>query len=182
MSDDRPPPPIEHLDKPTYWERRFAAPSTGAGMQRFVWDLREAPPRSLQPDLPISAVPRDTPRVPEGVLVVPGRYTVRLDVDGRTIERPLVIAMDPRVAISRGALERQYALGREIAAIVNRSYDENAAATRGGHASAAEAFATLNADAQSLLDTVEGADAPPTLQAAEAVRLLEGRLAATQNR
>jgi photosystem II stability/assembly factor-like uncharacterized protein len=181
-SDDRPPPPIEHLDKPTYWERPFTAPSTGAGMQRFVWDLREAPPRSLQPDLPISAVPHDTPRVPEGVLVVPGRYTVRLDVDGRTVERPLVIAMDPRVAISRGALERQYALGREIAAIVNRSYDENAAAKRAGHASAAEAFATLNADAQSLLDTVEGADAPPTLQAAEAARLLEGRLAATQNR
>ncbi|HVR47422.1 MAG TPA: glycoside hydrolase [Candidatus Binatia bacterium] len=181
-SDDRPPPPIEHLDKPTYWERPFTAPSTGAGMQRFVWDLREAPPRSLQPDLPISAVPHDTPRVPEGVLVVPGRYTVRLDVDGRIIERPLVIAMDPRVAISRGALERQYALGREIAAIVNRSYDENAAAKRAEHASAAEAFATLNADAQSLLDTVEGADAPPTLQAAEAARLLEGRLAATQNR
>ncbi|HEY6325945.1 MAG TPA: hypothetical protein VIW73_05440 [Candidatus Cybelea sp.] len=167
-SDDRPPPPIEHLDKPAYWERPFTAPATGAGMQRFVWDLREAPPRSLQPDLPISAVPRDTPRVPEGVLVVPGRFTVRLDVDGRTVERPLNVAMDPRVAISRDALEQQYRLARKIAAIVNRSYDEKAA--------------SLNADAQSLLDTVEGADAPPTLQAIAAARLLEGRLGAIQKR
>ncbi len=167
-SDDRPPPPIEHLDKPAYWERPFTRPATGAGMQRFVWNLREAAPRSLQPDLPISAVPHDTPRVPEGVLVVPGRYTVRLDADGRTVERPLVVAMDPRVAVSRAALEQQYRLAREIAEIVNRSYDKKAA--------------SLNADAQSLLDTVEGADAPPTLQAAAAARLLEGRLGAIQKR
>jgi photosystem II stability/assembly factor-like uncharacterized protein len=181
-SDDRPPAPIEHLDKPAYWERPFTVPSTAAGTHRFVWDLREAPPRSLQPDLPISAVPHDTPRVPEGVLVVPGRYTVRLDVDGRTIDRPLTVRIDPRVAISRAALEQQYRLGNEIAAIMSRSYDERAAAKQAGHASAAEAFASLNADAQSLLDTVEGADAPPTLQAIEAARTLEGRLAATQNR
>ncbi len=181
-SDDRPPSPIEHLDKPAYWERPFTRPATGAGMQRFVWDLREAPPRSLQPDLPISAVSHDTPRVPDGVLVVPGRYTVRLNVDGRTVERPLVVAMDPRVAISRAALEQQYRLARELAAIVNRSYDENAAAVRAKHATAADAFASLNSDAQALLDTVEGADAAPTLQAAAAARTLEGRLAATQNR
>ncbi|MBV8499440.1 MAG: glycoside hydrolase [Candidatus Eremiobacteraeota bacterium] len=181
-SDDPPPPSIEHLDKPAYWERPFAAPPASAGMHRFVWDLREAPPHSLQPDLPISAVPHDTPRVPEGVLVVPGRYTVRLDVDARAQERPLTVAMDPRVAVSRGALEQQYRLGSEIAAIMNRSYDANAAAKRARHASAAGAFASLNADAQSLLDTVEGADAPPTLQAAQAVRTLEGRLAAIQNR
>jgi photosystem II stability/assembly factor-like uncharacterized protein len=181
-SDDRPPPPIEHLDKPGYWERPFTAPATGAGMQRFVWDLREAPPRSLQPDLPISAVPHDTPRVPEGVLVVPGHYTVRLDVDGRTVERPLVVAMDPRIAISRAALEQQYRLARDIAAVVNRSYDENAAAKRAGHTTAGDAFASLNADAQALLDTVEGADAAPTLAAAEAARLLEGRLGAIQKR
>ena len=181
-SDDRPPAPIEHLDKPAYWERPFTRPVTGAGMQRFVWDLREAPPRSLQPDLPISAVPHDTPRVPEGVLVVPGRYTLRLDVDGRTFERPLVVAMDPRVTISRAALEQQHRLGREVATIVNRSYDENAAAKRAGRASAAQDFATLNADAQTLLDTVEGSDAAPTLQAAAAARSLEGRLGAIQKR
>jgi photosystem II stability/assembly factor-like uncharacterized protein len=179
-SDDRPPPPIEHLDKPAYWERPFTVPSTDPGMHRFVWNLREAPPRSLQPDLPISAIPHDTPSVPEGVLVVPGRYTVRLDVDGRSVERPLDVAMDPRVAVSRAALEQQYRLARELAAILTRSYDENAAAQHARRASAADAFASLNADAQSLLDTVEGADAPPTLQATEAARALEGRLTATQ--
>ena len=130
---------FQHLDKPAYWERPFARPSTGAGMHRFVWDLREAPPRSLQQDLPISAVPHDTPRVPEGVLVVPGRYTVRLDVDGRTVERPLVVAMDPRVAISRA---------RARATVSPRPRDRrdhgpqlrrHAAAKRAGHESAADA-------------------------------------------
>ena len=103
-SDDAAPAPIAHLDKPTYWERPFARPSTVAGMHRFVWDLRDPSPHSFSEDLPISAVPHDTPRVPQGALVVPGRYTVRLDVDGTTLERPLEVAMDPRVSISQSAL------------------------------------------------------------------------------
>ncbi len=37
---------------------------------------------------------------PQGPLVVPGRYTVRLDADGHTHERPLEVMMDPRVSIS----------------------------------------------------------------------------------
>ena len=72
-SDDAAPAPIPNLDKPTYWERPFVRPATSAGMHRFVWDLRETPPRSTAQDLPISAVPHDTPRMPEGLLVPPGR-------------------------------------------------------------------------------------------------------------
>jgi photosystem II stability/assembly factor-like uncharacterized protein len=180
-SDDLGPPPIPHLDKPAYWERRFARPSTSAGMHRFVWDLREPPPHSQQ-DLPISAVPHDTPRVPEGPLVVPGRYTVRLEVDGRAWQRSLDVAMDPRVSISRNALEQQYLLAHQVASLMGLSFTESAAAKTAGHAKAAAAFEALNADAGSLLDTIDGADAPPTQQAIEAVRLLEGRLRAIQNR
>jgi photosystem II stability/assembly factor-like uncharacterized protein len=154
-SDDRPPPPIAHLDKPTYWERPFATPATDAGMHRFVWDLRIAPPRAFGDDLPISAVPHDTPRVPQGPLVVPGRYTVRLDVDGQTFDRALEIVMDPRVSISQAALEEQYRLAVGLTALMDQSY------ARGDH--------HLNDEAASLLETIDGADAPPTRQAAEAV-------------
>ena len=73
-SDDPAPRPVE-FDKPTYWERPFARPSTDAGMHRFVWDLREPTPESVAVDLPISANDEDTPRVPQGALVVPGHYT-----------------------------------------------------------------------------------------------------------
>ena len=149
------PSPIPGIsDKPAYWERPFVRPSTGAGMHRFVWDLRDPAPRSLQQVmvLPISAVVHDTPRVPEGPLVVPGRYTVRLEVDGRVLERPLRVAMDPRVSISQGQLERQYLLAHQIAAILDRSYDEATAAKRAGRAQAAAAFEAINNAAAQLLD------------------------------
>ncbi len=100
-SDDSAPPPLPDLDKPAYWERPFVKLSTAAGMHRFVWDLREPAPRARQQDLPISAVPHDTPRTPQGPLVVPGRYLVTLEVDGRTFMESLVdVVMDPRVVIS----------------------------------------------------------------------------------
>ena len=153
------PPPIPHLDKPAYWERSFSRPSTTPGMHRFVWDLREPPPHSFGQDLPISAVPHDTPRVPEGPLVVPGRYTVRLEVDGRALQAPLQVVMDPRVSISQSALEQQYRLSAQLAAIMDRSY------AAGTH--------DINEEAESLLDTIDGADAAPTEQAIEAVRRLE---------
>jgi photosystem II stability/assembly factor-like uncharacterized protein len=180
-SDDAAPAPIPHLDKPAYWERPFVTPPTGAGMHRFVWDLRAPPPRTLAQDLPISAVPRDTPRVPEGPLAPPGRYTVRLDVDGQTMQRPLEVAMDPRVTISRRVLEEQYVLARRIAALMDRSYAEATAAKAAGNPKRAAEYDAQNDAAARLLDTVDGADAPPTEQATAAVRALEERLTPSQS-
>jgi len=174
-SDDRPPPPIPNLDKPAYWERPFVRPSTAAGMHRFVWDLREPNPRAVTQDLPISAVPHDTPRVPQGPLVPPGVYTVRLEVDGRITQRQLTVAMDPRVAISTAHLERQYLLARRVAALLDASYDRARAARTQHRADVAIAYDAINDAASGLLDTIDGADAPPTLQAEAAVATLQAR-------
>gem|GEM_PF-6629817 len=178
-SDDPLPRPIPNLDKPAYWEAPFVRPATSAGMHRFVWDLREPAPRSLGEDLPISAVPHLTPRTPEGPLVVPGRYVVRLQADGVTAERPLEVVMDPRVRISGAALEQQYRLARSLAALMDRSYAESASAKTAHNASAEDAFERINAQAGILLDTIDGADAPPTTQAVEAVRTLESSKASS---
>jgi photosystem II stability/assembly factor-like uncharacterized protein len=178
-SDDVAPPPIPNLDKPHYWARPFVTPSTAAGMQRFVWDLREPDPRSSQQDLPISAVPHDTPRVPQGPLVIPGVYTVRLDVDGRTFLGSLRVVMDPRVSISNEALAAAYRLARRLALLMNRSNDDAVKAR--ANATAAAAFAKINGDAEALLDTVDGADAPPTQQAVAAANGLEHRLDALEH-
>ncbi|MBV9264372.1 MAG: glycoside hydrolase [Candidatus Eremiobacteraeota bacterium] len=167
-SADAAPAAIPHLDKPAYWEWPFARPATGTGMHRFAWDLREAPPRALQQDLPISAVPHRTPRVPEGPLVVPGRYAVALDVDGRTMERTLTVAMDPRVRISRAALLEQYGLAMRLLRIMNRTAEPSRR--------------RINEQAAALLETIEGADAAPTRQAVEAVRSLEGLESAAPKR
>lgn len=159
-SDDAPPPAIPHLDKPAYWERPFSSPGAGAGLHRFVWDLREPPPRALNQDLPISAVPHDTPRVPEGPFVVPGTYTVRLDADGATRQQPLRIAMDPRVHVLLSSLDEQFRLAMRLVSVMNASY--------------ATGDRKRNDAAASLLDIIESADAPPTEQAMRAVRTLEG--------
>ncbi|MFZ0682708.1 MAG: hypothetical protein WAM84_07510, partial [Candidatus Cybelea sp.] len=179
-SDDAAPAPIPHLDKPAYWERPFVTPSTAAGMHRFVWDLREPPPLATSQDLPISAVPHDTPRVPEGPLVLPGVYSVRLDVDGHTLQRPLSVVMDPRVVISNEALATQYLLAARLTSLADKSYD--AAAKARGNAVATAAFTKINEAATALLDTVDGADAPPTQQATAAVGDLERRFDALKRR
>jgi photosystem II stability/assembly factor-like uncharacterized protein len=167
-SDDPPPKPIPNLDKPAYWERPFVRPGTGAGMHRFVWDLRQPPPRTFDRDLPISAIPHDTPRIPQGPLVLPGRYTVRLTVDGKTASEPLTVLMDPRVSISTASLAAQFALAQRVAKLMDRSY--------------AADFKAINASAAALLDTVEGADAPPTQQATQAVGALEARFESLRSR
>jgi photosystem II stability/assembly factor-like uncharacterized protein len=168
-SDDAAPAAIPHLDKPAYWERPFVKLSTAPGMHRFAWDLREAPPSADQ-DLPISAVPHDTPRIPQGPLVVPGRYLVSLNVDGHVMESMVDVVMDPRVVISNEALETQYLLAARLTTLANRSYN---AAAKARNSTAAAAFTKINEGAVALLDTVDGADAPPTQQATAAVETLE---------
>lgn len=175
-SDDPPPGPIPDLDKPTYWERPFRRPSIGRGLHRFVWDLREPPPAASSPDLPISAVLHDTPRVPQGPLVLPGRYTVTLDADGTLSRQQLQVVMDPRVSITPAALRDQYALARVLVGLMNRSYADAAAAQKAGRDRAAAWLDEINDEAAQLLSTIDGADAPPTVQASAAVGELRTRL------
>jgi photosystem II stability/assembly factor-like uncharacterized protein len=101
---------------PPWWIRPAMTLGTGAGMHRFVWDLHYPPPPALHPDYPIAAIVHDTPREPRGPWVMPGRYRVRLTVDGRSYAAPLAIRMDPRIRAAPGALARQFALAQRLAA------------------------------------------------------------------
>ena len=161
-SDDPSPAPIPNLDKPTYWEAPFRRPSTDPGMHRFVWDLREPSPQSVSEDLPISAVDEDTPRVPQGALVVPGRYTVQLDVDGHVQERTVTVALDPRVSMSAAALREQYTVTHQLASAIDRTYGAMERAHDKKDVKGAETFTDLNDRLTTLIDVVDGADAVPT--------------------
>ena len=44
---------------------------------------------------------------------MPGTYTVRLTVGGKSIEQPLVVKMDPRVTTPAAGLEQQFKLSME---------------------------------------------------------------------
>jgi len=113
-----PPPNV-----PEYWVGHPQPLTRSAGMNRFVWDLRYAAPPVLRHEYPISALYQNTPGLPLGAMVTPGAYRVRLTVNGRTFEQPLVVAMDPRVDVTDDALARQLALERKILDLVASSYD-----------------------------------------------------------
>ncbi len=106
---------------PLYWIRMHKAPSTEAGMHRWVWDLRYSTPLATRYEYPISAVPHDTPRTPLGPLALPGTYTVRLSVGGQTSTTPLVVKMDPRVTTSPAGLRQQFDLQVRLASLLTSS-------------------------------------------------------------
>src|SRR5205814_1836875 len=92
-----------------------------AGMHRWVWDLHGEPLAGAELDFPISAIPHDTPRVPEGVRALPGDYTVRLTAGGRSMTQPLTLAMDPRVKTPAEGLRAQHDAETRIAALLART-------------------------------------------------------------
>jgi len=153
---------------------------------------------------------RDTPREPRGPWVLPGRYTVRLTVDGRTFTRALSVAMDPRVAASPRALQRQLALALRVVDALRRDStalaalrgvraDIGRARAQAGAGAAALApqldsldrqagalesgdasLARLNGQLVELYGVIEGADVEPTVQVEAAVRDWLGVLATRQ--
>ena len=129
-SDDKPPFALESLQKtlaiPIYWVRVPKILSSAPGMHRFVWDLRETPPQSSNYSYPISALPHDTPREPSGPDVLPGRYTVRLTAEGKTLTAPLNVVMDPRVLTPLEGLRQQHEVETRLAAMMDESFEARA--------------------------------------------------------
>jgi photosystem II stability/assembly factor-like uncharacterized protein len=117
-STDKPEVTQAELEKqliPLYWIRMPKILSASAGMHRWVWDLHYPSPASLQHQYPISAVPYDTPRTPQGPIALPGEYTTRLTVNGHTFTASLTLKIDPRVNAAPGDLEKQFDLEMRLA-------------------------------------------------------------------
>jgi photosystem II stability/assembly factor-like uncharacterized protein len=125
-STDKPEATMEELGKelnvPLYWIRPPQILSDAAGQHRFVWDLRTPPPASLRHEYPISAIVHDTPRLPVGPAVMPGLYTIKLDVAGQTYTQPLEIKMDPRITAPVDQLDQQFRLASRICDAMNASF------------------------------------------------------------
>jgi photosystem II stability/assembly factor-like uncharacterized protein len=125
-STDKPEATTEELGKelnvPLYWIRPPQILSDAAGQHRFVWDLRTPPPASLRHEYPISAIVHDTPRLPVGPAVMPGVYTVKLEVAGQTFSQPLEIKMDPRITAPVDQLDQQFRLASRICDAMNSTF------------------------------------------------------------
>ena len=108
---------------PSYWVRPPRVLSTDPGMHRFVWDLHDPPPDSLIHEYPISAIFHNTPLYPLGATVLPGKYTVKLTVNGTSYTQPLMIKMDPRVKTPLAGLRQQFELENKITDLMHRDYE-----------------------------------------------------------
>ncbi|HEY6120877.1 MAG TPA: hypothetical protein VIV66_13030, partial [Pyrinomonadaceae bacterium] len=90
--------------------------STDIGLNRFVWDLRFA----------------DTVRFPGMILwagetrgprVVPGRYQVKLTVDGKSLTQTFEVKPDPRLSIAPADYAKQLDLGLKIRDKVSETHN-----------------------------------------------------------
>jgi len=92
-SEDKfPPVDPDKLNFPPFWARTPEPLPATAGMHRFVWDLRPTPPPR-----PAGAGGGGGPFGRGAQPVLPGTYTVKLTVGGKSYTQPLQVKMDPRV-------------------------------------------------------------------------------------
>jgi hypothetical protein len=106
--------PIKPYDDPAtaipdFWRAARLPLPTELGLNRINWDVRyDDPPAYVHdPQDTMQANPGITPNETQGPLALPGDYTVRLIVDGRTYTQPLRIVNDPRSPASLSAVRSE---------------------------------------------------------------------------
>ena len=114
---------VQILDRDGKVVRDLKPANQRAGFNRVNWDLRWDPPRLVE----LRTTPRENPHIWDeprfkgketrpvthwgldpaevGPLVVPGRYTVKLTVDGQSATQPIEILKDPKVEASEKDLD-----------------------------------------------------------------------------
>jgi photosystem II stability/assembly factor-like uncharacterized protein len=91
--DVAPPVNPDTLSIPASWIRTPPPLATSAGMHRWVWDLRPTPPA----DRGARGAGGGGGLFRGGeARVLPGKYTVKLTVNGKSYTQPLTVEMDPR--------------------------------------------------------------------------------------
>ncbi|MGH7635137.1 MAG: WD40/YVTN/BNR-like repeat-containing protein, partial [Gemmatimonadaceae bacterium] len=97
---------IEAADSLSY-EPSDSLVAVRAGVNRFVWNLR-------YPDVKhIEDIIVDYGTV-NGMQVLPGAYTVRLTVDGKSYSQPFTVVNDPRTSAPPAALQSQLAAWSQL--------------------------------------------------------------------
>ncbi len=160
---------------PMHWLARARRLETGPGAHRFVWDLRHAPPAALEREPPISAISGATPLEPEGALVPPGSYTVRLLAGGQTLSRSLTVRMDPRVKTPEADLRAAHGLALRLAA----GLEASAAGARASGPRSSD-FGKVHQTLVRLYGFVQESDAAPTAAVAKAAEEALARLGKLQ--
>ncbi len=88
-----------------------------AGLNRVSWDLAYGEPKWMSDARFDSGKPRPDPPV------VPGDYTLRLTVEGRSTTQPLIVELDPRLSVSESDLKEELIYGLGVRAQLARIVD-----------------------------------------------------------
>ena len=160
------------------WIKEPEKLSGSSGIHRVVWNLRYPRPPALHYGYSIAAVWTDgTPLEPEGVLVLPGKYTVELNVDGKTYSQEIEIKLDPRVHLTATDLRQQFDFAQSVYHDLVNAYNihNKINSILKKNSSTAEEdslqtiankgetnFAYIIGGLAGLINTVEEADASPT--------------------
>jgi photosystem II stability/assembly factor-like uncharacterized protein len=192
-SNDKPSSAAQPPPFPSYWLRPPGRLSAAEGMHRFLWDGRYAPPPTRNPGYSMSTVfGRSVPLEPEGAQALPGRYQVRLSVDGKVVStQPFELVMDPRVKATAEDLSRQFELEDRLSQALEtaeKAIDEIHAARAAARISeeqesrivgrrnpggleeeqAGSTLTSITGSLRQLMTDVDSADAAPTIQEARA--------------
>ncbi|HEX7018986.1 MAG TPA: hypothetical protein VF159_03180 [Gemmatimonadaceae bacterium] len=159
---------------PLYWPAPPMIISTRPGMHRMSWDMRYQPIGDAGVDEEGgAAVPYRTYPNVNAPWAAPGRYSVRLTVDGKSYTQPLMLRMDPRVKTSAAVIGQVSAVSREM-------YDDAVAANAllGTARAFASSLDTTSADAAKRKLEIDSI-APPAVSAPTGRRGFRARGAAT---
>jgi hypothetical protein len=135
-SSAAPPADTTMANVPDYWLAPHPVLPASAGMHRVAWDLRYPDPPTLnygysgtlldyrEYTLSWHALPGLTPRTTlAGPMVLPGSYTAKLTVNGRTYTQPLTVVADPRVSVPAAGLAAQFHLQQRMVAGIRATYE-----------------------------------------------------------
>jgi photosystem II stability/assembly factor-like uncharacterized protein len=102
--------PKNKFEQPPEWpdlERPPELLPTAAGMNRFPWNLRYESPTELPGAFYAG-------NGPQGPYALPGTYTLKLTVAGKSQTVPLEIKLDPRVKVSQADLQKRFELQMKV--------------------------------------------------------------------
>src|SRR4029077_20931139 len=94
-----------------------------AGGNRTNWDLRADAPLAFTHTFEINANPGLTPPSPQGPLVPPGVYTIRLTVDGESYTQRVTVVNDPRSPATTADVVAKYALQTKLTTAMQTALD-----------------------------------------------------------
>ncbi|HEY2163769.1 MAG TPA: hypothetical protein VGH04_07265, partial [Gemmatimonadaceae bacterium] len=157
-------PPLNEppLTVPNHWIAIPRPMTTDVGTNRINWDIRYDSPHAFTHSYSINANEGETPASPEGPLALPGTYTLKLTMDGKSYSQTVNVKNDPRSPATAGDLRAQHDLQMKLYDGIKTAYAgyEQVSATR------------------TALAAIQKSNPPPPPDVAAAIAALDTRLVA----